>query len=195
MKTAKFLELIGQPDSERFECILHLEGVHQTAQLLSGFANTSGGSLVLGYRRTGKGAEYYRIDSEHELGILNDAIAHIGPGLKVVVEEVHVNENPLLVVNIPEGTWKPYQTGGCAFERKGRSMVPLTADTIIQNINVNSKNFKSALEEAYRLSRVFEIANRELIYRNSWTARIMDMVIGGLAGAVIATILTLVLSA
>ena len=142
--------------------------VREIVYEVAGFANASGGYLLIGVDNDNKivGAE---IDNDKRSAI-QDAIGEISPTLKCKIYAVDIDGKTVWVIDVPGGKDKPYITGGVIYIREGANCqklrtaeemraffaecskifydaVPCSGFDMFRDID--SHNFKSFLEKAH----------------------------------------------
>ncbi|GAB3544515.1 AlbA family DNA-binding domain-containing protein [Spirosoma fluminis] len=101
-------ELIEQGESNRLEFKRQISSAHRIARTLAAFANTSGGTLLIGVTDDGK---IVGVPSEfREVRKIEDATdSLIEPALSVSYETLSPDGRKVLIITIAESTEKPHQ--------------------------------------------------------------------------------------
>ncbi len=100
-------DLIAQGEGSRIEFKQTISAAHRIARTLAAFANTAGGTLLIGVaddgRIVGIGSE------EHEIQLIERATDFkVEPGLTVSYELVVADGKKVIVIDVPESDSKPH---------------------------------------------------------------------------------------
>ncbi len=91
------------------------------------FANTDGGSIIVGIDREGRVVGFYDDFDRAEKKIRGMVSGKCEPHIEVRVESVELQDKPVVLVHVPRGTDKPYILRNKApYIRKGEDDVPMT---------------------------------------------------------------------
>jgi len=191
MKPEELKKLVAQPESEELEFKSRLPDIGHLAHHISAFANTKGGRLVIGVRDNGNIVGLKNVD----LAILRikRVLRAVSPSLQVITETIRIDDKSVLVVTIPKGTKSPYLFAGQAYNRLGTQIKPITSQVLYSGITERAKSVDDFRTEIKHLSETIETLNQEIIASHSWKTKIIDMVIGGIIGAVISLVIYLAL--
>ena len=191
MKPEDFKKLLQQPESKNLEFKVRIPDMRHIVSNLVAFANTNGGKLIIGIDENQR---IVGIDNiEHASQVINKAANTVSPPLKINIQTLEIKGKKVLVVEIPKGDKSPYFAGGRAWQRVDASNVPLTSEILFANISQRSTNIKDLIAEIKRLSSTIEKLNKELISARSWKVKIVNIVIGGVIGAIVSLFITLVM--
>jgi predicted HTH transcriptional regulator len=191
MEPSKLRELIAQPESEILEFKTNLPGIDRTARLISSMANTEGGTLVVGVR---EGGEVTGVNNPAQAQrVLAQAAQRVSPEVPIQSEIVALEGKPVLIATVQKGDRLPHLVDGQAFQRTGDRAVPITSSILYDDIRERAVDRDAILNELKRLTEVIETLNRQLIASGGWRSRLIDWVIGGIVGALISILLTLLL--
>ena len=191
MKTEELKKLVAQPESEELEFKSRLPDTGHLAALISAFANTNGGRLVVGVRDDGNIVGLEDVDRARLR--IEQALKAVSPSVQVETETISIDDKSVLVVTIPKGSQSPYLTAGRVLYRLGDRIMPITSQVLYSGITKRAKSLDDLRTEIERLSGVIETLNRELIAARSWKTKTLDMVLGGIIGAVISLLIWLAL--
>ena len=191
MKPEELKKLVAQPESEELEFKSRLPDIGHLAALISAFANTKGGRLVIGVRDDGnivglKDVNRVRLRIEQALKV-------VLPSVQVETETIGIDDKSVLVVTIPKGSQSPYLAAGRAFNRLGAQIMPITSQVLYSGITERAKSVDDFRTEIKHLSETIETLNHELTAAHSWKTKILDMVLGGIIGAAISLLICLAL--
>jgi len=191
MKQEDLIKLLQQPESEELEFKVRLPNLRIIVSNLVAFANTNGGKLIIGFDERGK---IVGIDNiEHARQIISKAANTISPPLKINVQSIEIEGKKVLAVEIPKGDSSPYFAYGRSWQRVGAADLPLTSENLFSNIIHRSRSIEDFNVEIKRLSDIVEGLNKDLISARSWKVKIIDMIIGGVVGAIISLLITLMI--
>jgi uncharacterized protein YfcZ (UPF0381/DUF406 family) len=127
MKPQELRELISQPESDMLEYKTNLPDLKRVARLISAFANTKGGTLIVGVKEGVESNEIVGIDDlERATKILEQARARVSPPIDIRSEVVTVDEKQVLVAAIPTGKHPPHLVEDKAFQREDDRLVPMS---------------------------------------------------------------------
>src|SRR5688572_24338399 len=149
------IQLIGQPESAALEYKAVLPPSKNIAQLISAFANTDGGYIVLG---VSDGMEINGLsDDFHATTITHKAIDHLIPQPKVYYQYIIYKSKKLYVIKV-EKSHEPIAVEGKIYKRFGASVRELNPielhfnksgfekiRTINETLNVNKQNATNSL--------------------------------------------------
>jgi len=156
---------------------------------MSAFANTNGGTLVVGVGTHGEivGIE----DPDDAISRLEGTTNLISPRVDIEAETVRVDGKSVLVVRVRKGHQPPYLTLGTAFQRSGVLVVPLTSQALYSGIRDRAISQEDLRAELERLSGIVETLNRQVLEARGWRAKIPEMILGGIIGALISFLISL----
>jgi predicted HTH transcriptional regulator len=98
--------LIAQGENEHLDFKFNISDSRKIARSLVSFANTGGGTLLIGVRDNGSIAG---IRSDEEIFMIEAAAnMYSKPEIMLEVQEWHITDKTILEISIPEGTQKPY---------------------------------------------------------------------------------------
>ena len=183
MKPEELKKLVAQPESEELEFKSRLPDTRHLAAPISAFANTKGGRLVIGVQDDGNIVGLKDVDRATLR--IEQARKAVSPTVQFETETIIIDGKPVVVVTVPMGSQSPYLAAGRAFHRLGDQTTPITKQVLYSGITERAKSIDDFLIEIGRLSETIETLNRELIAAQSWERKILDMVLGGIIGAVI----------
>lgn len=100
-------DLIAQGEGSRIEFKQTISAAHRIARTLAAFANTAGGTLLIGVADNGR---IVGVGSEsHEMQLIERATDFkVEPGLTVSYELVVVDSKKVIIVDVPESEDKPH---------------------------------------------------------------------------------------
>jgi predicted HTH transcriptional regulator len=191
MKPEVLRELVAQPESEELEFKSRLPDTGHLAALISAFANTNGGRLVVGVRDDGSIVGLDDVDRAHLR--IEQALKAVSPSVQIETETISIDGKSVLVVTIPKGRQSPYLVAGRVLQRLGDRIMPITSQRLYSGITERAKSLDDLRAEVERLSKTIETLNSELIAARSWKTKGFDMVLGGIIGAAISLFISLAL--
>jgi predicted HTH transcriptional regulator len=121
MTISEFRELVGRPESESLEVKLDVPSGRIVGRLISAFANTKGGSLVVGVDDSGEvtGIE----DTEGAQNALEQALQSLSPRPELRSEIVEVEGRRTYVISVSKSP-TPVAFNNTVYERVGEMVVP-----------------------------------------------------------------------
>ncbi len=186
MDTESLRDLIAQPEGEELEFKSSVPDPKRLSTILSAFANTNGGHLIIGVEEPG---QIVGVRDPHlARSRIEQALKHISPALRPRIEIIPLDGKPLIVVTIPKGDKVPYLTAGQIFQRTGDQIRPLASQTLYSRIVSRGHPLDQQIQH---LSEVIEILNIELVAMRSWKTKIRDWVTGALIGYIISELIAL----
>lgn len=191
MKPEELKKLVAQPESAELEFKSRLPDTGNLAALISAFANTNGGRLVVGVRDAGNIIGLDDVARAHLR--IEQALKTVSPSVQIETEIISIEGKSVLVVTIPKGKQSPYLAAGRALLRVGARIMPITSQALYSDITKRAKSLDDLRVEVERLSKILETLNSELIAARSWKTKSRDMVLGGIIGAAISLLITLAL--
>ena len=102
--------LITQGENQSLEFKSAQVHADSLAKELVALSNTEGGVILLGVEDDGEVSGLPSNRKNYEEWVANIARQNVVPGLDVVIQQVQHNGNNVLVVEVPKGNDKPYQT-------------------------------------------------------------------------------------
>jgi predicted HTH transcriptional regulator len=183
MEPEELRRLVRQPEGSNLEFKSNVPGSDTLAAHIAAFANTDGGTIVIGAR---EGGTIAGVDNMDRVQVqVGHALTAISPSVQVQTETVNVDEKAVIVLTVPKGQRPPYLASGRALQRDGAELAPLDAHRLLSHINGRAMSPDEYRDEITRLAQAFEVLNRELVAARSWKTKLPDMLIGGLVGAAI----------
>jgi predicted HTH transcriptional regulator len=131
MDSAELLALIRRGESSKVQFKERLPHIDSLAHELIAFTNTSGGFLLIGVNdKNGalNGLSFQEIQHSNSQ-IVNAASQKVFPPIRVVTETISVEEQNIIVVNVDEGTGKPYKDrDGIIYVKNGSDKRKVTSN-------------------------------------------------------------------
>ncbi len=133
------VEFLGKPESETLEYKLQIPNSQLTARLLSAFANTKGGQLVIGVNDEGlpigvTNAEVIRERIQQSAELISPKIAH-------KVEIIEVDHKPLVVTTVEKGINAIYKVNDDTYRRIGERIVK--SDPSLAGLDVHNSSIQA----------------------------------------------------
>jgi hypothetical protein len=128
-------ELIKRGESHELEFKVDLREHARFLQTVVAFANASGGRILLGVDDNAQILGYTRDDADR---ITNLVSSNCDPPIKVSIHTIQLKE-PIVVVEVPEGTNKPYEYRERGFYVRRGATNRLMARSEIDQIYVNKQ--------------------------------------------------------
>ena len=107
----KILETIQKGESSYVQFKRRIKDSHPISQEMVAFANFKGGTIIIGVDdKTGElnGLSFTEIQKHNDL-LANAASNNVKPSLFINTEQQTINNQTIIIANIPEGTNKPYK--------------------------------------------------------------------------------------
>lgn len=111
METLEILKLIQRGESSKVQFKERIKDAHSISQEMVAFANLKGGTLLIGVDdKTGglNGLSFTEIQKHNEI-LVNAASNNTKPSLFIETEQAVVDNQIIIIVNVPEGNNKPYK--------------------------------------------------------------------------------------
>jgi predicted HTH transcriptional regulator len=126
--------LLTQPEGQRLEFKRNIpRDPSRLAELGGAFANTAGGTLVIGFDEPSR--EVVGLARpERDLERLRKAFHLVQPPIAAEPEIVELNGRSLIVAKIEKGEGFPYVAGGRVVEREGKRVRPVSADLVVRRV-------------------------------------------------------------
>jgi hypothetical protein len=159
-------ELVGQPEGIRLEYKSVLPPSKNIAQLISAFANTEGGNIVLGVSYKGSEILVTGLSNDfHANSITHKALDLLSPTPAVSYEYITYQNKSLYVISVTKSS-VPVLVEGVAYLRSGATILPAhagiaqltqgrhdkigTVNTILEGYRLRTTNSKLRLIEHYQ---------------------------------------------
>lgn len=183
MKPEELKELVAKSESEELEFRSSLPNIKRLATLISAFANTKGGKLVVGVRDDGKivGLKDVKLARSR----INRALKAVSPSPEVVTETIGIDDKSVLVATIPMGNKSPYLAYGEAFSRLGAQIMPITSQVLYSGITERATSLEDLRLEIKHLTETIVTLNQMLITAHSLKTKIFNMVLGAVISLLI----------
>jgi ATP-dependent DNA helicase RecG len=189
MNPEELRKLVTQPESEVLEFKVRLPDIMLLATIISAFANTNGGRLIIGVR--GNGSIVGLDNLGHARLQIEQVLKIISPSIKVETETINIDGKSVLVVSVPKGDQSPYLAAGRVFQRVNDRIIPITSKVLYTDITKRANSLDDLQTEVKQLSMTIETLNHELIVARNWKTKLIDMIIGGIIGALISLLISL----
>lgn len=125
MNSEDFRQLLSMPESDILEFKTYFPPSDITARIISAFANTKGGKLIIGVK---EGGEIVGIDRPNNTqALLAGALNKITPFLPVTAETIEIDGKSVFVITVFKGKKSPYLIDGKSYQRQG---VAITESTV-----------------------------------------------------------------
>jgi predicted HTH transcriptional regulator len=182
-------ELLSEPESERLEFKLRLPPRQEVQRLLAAFANTEGGTLVVGFNEPNRqvvGLAHPGAVAEHIREWSNEIRPR--PEVRSGVVTLEPGKH-LAVARIERGDQVPYLAAGQALERRGDRLAPIRPEQIASRVPASAAEV-SRLSEAIaeQSSQIVELL-RQLHWKHQLPIRVFLAILGAVVGAVIGYVL------
>lgn len=146
-------KLIKQREGARLEFKSVLPPSRNIAQIISSFANTDGGYIVLGISESPTGFEVHGLSRDFRANsITHKAIDLLNPQPNVTYQYINYQNKDLFVIHVEKSTVGPIEVEGKVYIRSGATTKPATEETLkfktkgydqIRRINQSLEGYKS----------------------------------------------------
>lgn len=195
-------QLVSSPESESLEFKRDTLPAPHLARVISAFANSQGGRLVLGVDEQEGAIGVRNIDATHRE--LERTVGLLQPTPRISWEDADLDGHPLVIVNVDEGEAGPYLAPDGVLLRRNSDggQVPLTAPELAQALeSVEPEKREQVLEDTLaemnkRLNDLYEktAGGFEAAERGRhWKAQLPDWIASGAIGTIFGVVATLLL--
>jgi len=180
--------LIKNGENESVEFKTRLLDPRIIAKILSAFANTKGGTIIIGIDDCANiiGVE----DIPRASRILKQATSQIDPPLEISIETVQFENKTVIVAHVPKSEKSLHSFQGVFFQRaaadtraitiKDSLTSPISSKKIIEDINKEKLSDNELHQELIVLANAVERLNNQIIIMGSWKTKIVDYTIGAI---------------
>lgn len=124
MNSADIRQLVLMPESDVLEFKTRIPPPDLTARIVSAFANTKGGKLIIGVK---EGGEIVGVDDPKNAEILlESALKKISPAVSVDADTIEIDGKYVFVITVFKGKKSPYLTDGKSYQRQGTAITAAT---------------------------------------------------------------------
>ena len=193
MNTEQLKQLVAHGESATLEFKERISTNKNTAIIISSFANSFGGTLLIGVtnKRKIRGVQN---PEEITARISKIAINEIDPSVQISTELIETNNKFVIRVEVPQSRYGPHAIQGAYYHRRGEFsgiMSPKELQNEIEQIASESEN--EAQELKHQIGQL--IKQNDKIYQNlkkaqSWKIKAIDLILGALVGGILSIILT-----
>jgi len=184
-------ELVAQGESETVEFKTVVRNPSVLSQNLSAFANTNGGTLLVGIREPDivVGADEKQV--QH---VLDRSRKQLSSAIDVDVQTVTVDQKPVVALTVCPSK-DIVLCNGQALGRVGAMNLPLTATQVSAKLTPTptAADINKLADAIARQTQTIQKLRDDLREANSLKSKLKDWLIGGTIGAVIGFLLSLVL--
>ena len=169
-------------ENEIFELKVNLPNPIQTSKLISSFANSKGGQIVVGVQEP---SQIVGCNPQHILAIIEKAKVLLNPVPDFSTEVISIESKELVVIDVKPSTQLTFSSGA-VYIRIGERTQPMTHEAIKPKI-VSTLNNDSSLESLSRAienqSNIIEGLREDIRMSNKWYIKLRDHAISGIIGA------------
>ncbi|MCK9631130.1 MAG: putative DNA binding domain-containing protein [Methanoregula sp.] len=171
-------DLIKNGENESVEFKTRLFDPQIIAKILGAFANTKGGTIIIGIDDLAHivGVE----DIPRTIRILKQATTQIDPPLEISIETVQFENKSVVVAKVPKSEKSLHSFKGVFFQRVGHTAIPISSKNIIEGIHKNQLSENELRQELTILANAVERLNSQIIIMGSWKTKIVDYTIGAI---------------
>lgn len=127
MNSGTVKDLIGEGESQYVEFKQAASSARDLAREIAAFANTCGGTIIIGVDDSGEimGVRDFKRTEQ----VITNALNHnCRPSIQADISRIDVSGKALAIVQIPEGTGKPYEANHLVYLRTGSSTRPASRE-------------------------------------------------------------------
>lgn len=189
MNIESISDLIMRGEGDELELKINLRDSGLLARLISSFANTKGGKIIIGVKENG---ELVGVNTSIIKRIFDSALKKISPIPKTSLEFIQSDNKDFAVIQI-EKSISPIIAEGGFYIRKDTLTHPISPE----DISFAIKSFPKKLdnEDLYKAiakqTEIIEKLREELKENNSIRSKLKDYLLGGIIGAIIGLLLSL----
>jgi ATP-dependent DNA helicase RecG len=122
-------DLIQQSESQRLAFASAGAELHKVAATVCAFLNSRGGTLIVGVDERGK-IESVKNAANVAADVAKYLQTSVHPKTLWSVNTDSTSQGDVITIEVPEGSERPYVSGGSIFVRRGAATVPADPDTI-----------------------------------------------------------------
>jgi ATP-dependent DNA helicase RecG len=182
MQHTQLLKIISNPEGQDLEFKEHTPEPDLLAKILSAFSNSDGGTVVLGIGSHGAVIGVRNLDDA--MNKVARALELIKPTPEVKSSIEMVDGKAVVVLNVQKSNTAPHVVNNMLFKREGNTVAPMDAKSL-QRVLGHSSTLENIDSKLVWLTQIIEKQNSQLIHAQSWHAKLLDMVLGGVIGALI----------
>jgi predicted HTH transcriptional regulator len=185
-------QLIRQPESQTLEFKSYTPDVATLSRLLSAFANTNGGTLVVGVK---EGGAVVGVNVRRLMSAVEQAKTKLNPSQHIRLDTPTVDGKQIGVLRIGRSAEAPVFADAGVFVREGDVDRPMSADDLTRRLQqAPEPHDEVALATAIaNQTTLIETLRIELHEANGWKSKMKDYVIGGIVGAILGALASLVI--
>jgi predicted HTH transcriptional regulator len=182
MNTIDLIDIINAGENSKIEFKQY--EIHQDSlvQKIVAFANTEGGSIIFGIQDNTSEIIGLTTQQVDDIGKKIDNISTdlIKPLLQIITDTVLINNKLLLIISVPKGSNKPYNTKGLFYIRQGTTKRLLTDtdellrlyqssgrlyadEMIVENTSINDIDFTKVENYLTAQKKKFDVITNQLL--------------------------------
>jgi predicted HTH transcriptional regulator len=185
-------ELIRQPEGPNLEFKSNTPDAATISQVLGAFANTEGGALVVGVREGGDvvGADMSRLHR-----VVERVRGGLNPPQEIRLDTYLIDGKQLGVVRIGKSPAAPVFTDAGVFVRRGTQARPMSTDDLMCRLREVPGQFDEAVLASAIAKQTVLIETLRLDLRNAncWQSKMKDYLFGGIIGAILGALASLII--
>lgn len=184
MNSDELRQLIQKPAYRTLEYTARIPSPGTMAKILAAFANSQGGTLVIGLKRPGEvvGMDEPRLATQ----LLDRALKMITPPISAHAEMVDLDGKTLFVAQVKMGvSTAPHLASGQIFYRNERRIVPMPADVLYDLVQRRVSSVGDLWAELKLLTAILARQNQQVVSVMTWRDRLGKMALGGMISAFI----------
>jgi predicted HTH transcriptional regulator len=188
MRPERLEALFHQPEGERLEFKRNVpKDPRRIAEAVAAFANTAGGTLVVGYDENA-GSPVGLANIDRDLGRVETALHWVQPRLDVRPERVDVGRKSFIVVEVPASLQFPHRVDRRVLQRSGPRNAPITTEVAVRRVeaapspSAEERNLAEAIAEQ---SQLIEQLRQQAGWRKQLPLQVAFLTAGVFLGYVI----------
>jgi predicted HTH transcriptional regulator len=191
MENKQIIKILSEPEGLNLEFKERASQPNVIAQLLAAFSNSDGGTVLLGVG--GKGAVLGVRNLDEAMEKIHRAIDLIRPRPQVETSVEMVDGKAVILVNIQKSEKAPHTVKNLIYQRSGTAVVPIDSNSLYSLITKDSDTLDKVHSKITHLTQIIGDQNKQLIYTQSWRAKLPDLLIGAAIGAIFSLLMQLFL--
>jgi len=191
MKNIQIIKILSEPEGPNLEFEEQIPQSNIMARLISAFANSDGGMVLLGVGS--KGAVIGVQNLDEAMNKISHALEMIKPRPDVETSVEKIDGKAVLVLIIHKSDKVPHTVKNLLFQRSGSTVVPVDSRSLYSRITKDINTQKEISSKIERLTEIIEEQNGQLVHAQSWRAKLPDMLIGGIIGTAISLLIQFIL--
>jgi predicted HTH transcriptional regulator len=186
-------QLIKQPEGLDLEFKTSVPESDRLARQLAAFANTDGGTLVIGVREPGEVVGINNVERVRH--VFESAVRELTPPPEASLDVAILDGKKIAVIRVGRSPGPVFDKKNGVFVRVGEQNRPMTAADLAQRFQQAPvpPDLAALAENIASLTQQIEALTEQLQLANNWKGKLKDYFIGGIIGAVLGALVGLVI--